>query len=96
MSKTFEEIVVDVYRSLTLDSVQWSIDGKRGYVTKDNVRNVLERGLQALYGAPPASTLLVGGILVYKWDENHYDIYVRKGEVEGVEDNQHNNEGSTG
>lgn len=93
MLKTFDEIVHAVYQSLIIDGVQWSINGKRGYVTQENVKDVIQNALTTLYGNPPASSVIIGGILIYKWDEDKYDIYVRKGEY--VKDNQYNDNGST-
>lgn len=60
---------------------QWKIDGTLSTPTADDLDQAIDRAKELLYDEPVPSQLQVGRLIVRRWADHKFDVYLHIGDI---------------
>lgn len=60
---------------------EWKIDGKLATPTADDFDQTIDKAKELLYDEPVPSQLQVGRLIVRRWADHKFDVYLHIGDI---------------
>lgn len=67
--------------SMMILGYTWTFDGVQRTPTKEDLEQTLDRAKELLYAEPVPSQLEIGHIIVRRWSDDKFDVYLHLGEI---------------
>jgi hypothetical protein len=76
---TTDLLVVRLFRLFQQFGYSWKINGEDTVPSEDDLKKALDRAKELLYDEPVPSQLEVGRLIVRRWADHKFDVYLQLG-----------------